>query len=263
MTTTALRFMSIAALLAAALTGCGDGNGPSPSGSDTVYVSPQLTEAVSPDIIPQIYEYDWTIEGTTTDQHGQWALAGDTVQFRLHSPLYEPMSTQIVVPDTVSRVPDGRRRYYPMITVDRLVPALLGAEWAADFAGPTIRIEIYAPYGLAGVRLTSTSVYYQACLDGTPFPCDVMINGSVGGDPWVAPSTASLQGWADLSGQWAGWPGEMPPEGYVGEVGSLGWSANVNVNIADDHGHIGHGTCGFGLIPSGHRDLTCGVLYTR
>jgi hypothetical protein len=171
------------------------------------------------------------------------------------------MAVPIVVPDTVSRGPDARRRYYPVATVHRLVPALLRAEWAADFSGPTIRIEIYAPFGLAGVRLTSTSVYYQACLEGTL--CDVMINGSVGGDPWAAPSAGGQQGWAELTGLWAGWPSGMPPDGYVGEVGTPGWAAVVNVNIADDHGHIGHGNCGPGLIPSGHRDLICDALYTQ
>jgi hypothetical protein len=258
-----MRFIPVAAFLAVALAGCGDGSGPSPPGPDTVYVSPRFTEAVSPDIIPQIYEYDWTIEGTTTDANGRWALAGGTVELRLQSPLYEAMAIQIVVPDTVSRDPDALRWYHPVVTVHRLVPALLRAEWTADFSGPTIRIEIYAPYGLAGVRLTSSSVYYQACLEGTPFPCDVMINGAVGGDPWGAPSAAGLQGWADLTGQWVGWPSDMPPDGYVGEVGTPGWSALVNVNIADDHGHIGHGSCGYALIPSDHRDLTCDALYTQ
>ena len=144
----AMHWTPPATLLAAALVGCGAGGGePSPPGPDTVYVGPQVTEAVSPDIIPQIDDHEWSIEGATDDLHGRWALVGDTLEVRLNSPLYTPLAAQIVLPDTVSRSPDGdgRRWYRPVMTVQRLVPALLGGEWTADFSGPTIRIEIYAP----------------------------------------------------------------------------------------------------------------------
>jgi hypothetical protein len=61
-----MRLTPLRALLAAALTGCGAGTGPSLSGPDTVYVSPRFTEAVSPDLIPQIQDFEWSLEGTTS-----------------------------------------------------------------------------------------------------------------------------------------------------------------------------------------------------
>jgi hypothetical protein len=224
---------------------------------------PHFLEAVGVDIVPQIYDYDWTLEGVTTDNHGgRWARPGTTIEVRLQSPLYQPLAQSLVVPD-VDPAEDGSRWFRPDITVQRLTPALLRAEWSADFTHPTIRIEIYAPFGLAGVSLTSTSVYYQACLEGTPFPCDEIITGSVGGDPWSDLTATATQGWADITGRWTGWPSGMPPEGYVGEVGTPGWSTTLNVNIKDDHAHVGHGACGGGLIPSESRTLGCGVLYTQ
>jgi hypothetical protein len=255
-----MRLVLLPILLAVALTGCGGGDGPSPppSGPDTVYISPRFAEAVGTDLIPQLEDYDWTVEGTTDTYGGRWALAGSTIVVGVHSPLYERLAQPLVVPDTVDQDENGTRWYRPVVTVHRLVPALLSAEWTADFAGPTIRIEIYAPHGLAGVRLTSTSVYYQACLEDTPFPCDVMINGGVSGDPWADPSATGLQGWADLTGQWVGWPSSLPPDGY-----ESGWSTVVNVNIADDQGHVGFGSCGGGSIPSDGRTLRCGVLFAK
>jgi hypothetical protein len=87
---------------------------------------------------------------------------------------------------------------------------------------------------------------------------DDAISGYVDGDPWADPTATGLRGWADLSGQWRGWPSSMPPAGYEEE-----WSTVVNVHIEDDHGHIGHGSCSHGLIPSGRLHLICDVLFTQ
>ena len=261
-----MKLVLAGAMLALATTACGGGGGggfePPPAVRDTVYILPYFGEAVGTDLIPQINDYDWRLDSTVADRNGSWALSGSTVVLKVHSPLYETLDSALAVPDTVSPDPDGVRRYHPLITLHRLVPALLGAEWAADFAGPTIRIEIYAPHGLAGVRLTSTSVYYQACRE-LPFPCDSIINGAVGGDPWADPSATGLQGWATLTGQWWGWPSALPPDGYGGEGPERAWDTVVSVNIADDQGHVGHGGCERGFIPSGERELKCSVLFER
>jgi len=256
----------LAAILAISASACGgSGSGglePPPPVSDTVYVQPQFVEAVGADVIPQLNDYDWSMEGTSNGGPGSWALTGSTVVLRLHSPLYQMLDTSFVLPDSIRPGESGVRIYHPVITIQRLVPALLRAEWAADFAGPTIRIVIYAPHGLAGVRLTSTSVYYQACTE-LPFPCDSIISGSVGGAAWADPSAAGLQGWATLTGQWVGWPSALPPDGYGGVGPQRAWFTTVDVAIADDQGHVGHGACGHGFIPSSDLEMTCDVLFIQ
>ena len=66
--------------------------------SRSVPTTSPFTEAVSPAIIPQIYDYEWSIDGTTDDRNGyRWAVAGDTVEVRLNSPLYDPLAVPIVL----------------------------------------------------------------------------------------------------------------------------------------------------------------------
>jgi hypothetical protein len=88
-------------------------------------------------------------------------------------------------------------------------------------------------------------------------------SSTLGGDPWSDPSAVGLQGWASLTGQWAGWPSELPPDGYGGQGPTRAWSTVLNVNIADDQGHLGHGSCSPGTIPSASTELTCSLLFTR
>jgi len=131
----------------------------------------------------------------------------------------------------------------------------------AVLTGPTIQIEVYAPHGLGGVRVTGVYVYRQACLNTDIF-CETRITGAAFGSPWQPdPSAAGLQGWANLTGAWSGWPSTLPPEGYGGTGSSRRWQATLNVTIEDDQGHNGHGACSGGYIPSSGRELSCSVLF--
>ena len=261
MSTTVVRraYSSLLPLLAAVAVAChGSPQEPSQLARDTVYISPQFVDTVTPD---QALQLDGAValDGTRLNSNGAWAYAGDTVVVRVSSPssFYEAITDTIIVPDTVARASNSLRRYYPIVTLRRLIPAVLRARWAADFTGPTIALEIYAPFGLAGVRLPDVSVYWQACLNSSNL-CDVRIFGRAGGSPWYPDaSTTGLRGWAHLTGPWVDWPSALPPAGY----GDGGWQATLNVNIEDDHGHRGHGACGGGFIPSFQLELTCDVLF--
>ena len=253
-------------LVVAACAACGDSSAAPPEGN-RVYIYPLFVEAVKEDLCcPQIGENggspnDWEFDGAESDNNGIWAAVGSTVVLRVHSPLYQNLELSFVVPDTVT--PDARSLgyYHPVARIVRLVPALFGARWAADFTEPTVQIEIYAPHGLAGVRLTSVGVYLQACLNSSNL-CETRITGFASGSPWQADSSATdLQGWATLTGPWAGWPSALPPLGYGGPDSSRAWQATLNVTIEDDLGHKGHGACGGGFIPSSQLDLTCRVLF--
>ncbi len=258
------------ALCATMLLACGDGGqGPSPAARDTVYIWPRFEEAIDPELIPQVFDHEWELVGTTLGSYGFGALPGETVVLRLRARYYEPLDVPIVVPDTVTPDPDdSRRRLFPVFVVDRIVPALLRAEWAADFTGPTVRVEIYAPHGLAGVTLTYSHVYFQACRDIlTDFFCENRITGNAGGPSWSDPTAEGNRGWANLVGPWRGWPSGMPPDEYSAMIENgeavPGWSTMLNINITDDLGHAGHGACGGGLIPDAGRVVGCGVLFIQ
>ena len=185
-----MRHVLFAALLTAAGASCGDGGALAPP-PDLVYISPRFVEAFNEDYCcPQIgdnggngndWELDGLIDGGWPD--GMGAAVGSTVVLRVQSPLYEHLEFSFIVPDTVTRGADSRRRYYPAVRIYRLVPALLRATWAADFTGPTVQIEIYAPHGLGGVKLTWVSVYWSACVIDDNYCDDAPITGSSGGSP--------------------------------------------------------------------------------
>lgn len=71
-----VRLVLLTVLLTGALVGCSSDGPSTPPGPDTVFISPRFVEPMSAELIPQLYDYDWTLEGTTTDPHGQgpWAL---------------------------------------------------------------------------------------------------------------------------------------------------------------------------------------------
>jgi hypothetical protein len=267
-----MRHIVFSVLLAAVMAACGDsGVLAPPAAPDRVYVFPRFVEAINEDLgVAQIGENggsanDWELDGTTSDRNGLWAAIGSTVVLRVHSPLYQSLELSFIVPDTVTRNEYSRRVYYPIARLSRLVPAVLRAQWAADFTGPTVQVEIYAPHGLGGVRLTSVSVYWQACACNE-ITCYSCITGSADRPPWRPDSSATgLQawaqlsdGWAHLGGRWSGWPSALPPPGY-----DPGWAASLRFTIEDDQGHSGHGSCSYGSIPSSERELACDVLFYR
>lgn len=261
---------NLLALCATALVACGDGGQePSPTVADTVYIWPRFEEAVDPDLIPQVSDHEWELDGTTYGRYGFGALPGETVVLRLRAKYYAPLDMAIVVPDTVRPDPDdSQRRLFPVFIIHRIVPALLRAEWAADFTGAVTRVEIHAPHGLAGVTLTSTYVYFQACRDIlTDVFCENRLTGNAGGPSWADPGAVGTRGWANLVGPWRGWPGGMPPAGYSAmiEDGEAipGWSAVLNIDLTDDQGHVGHGGCVGGLIPDPGRELVCDILFSQ
>lgn len=248
---------------------------PSPSPSpDKVFISPYFVEAIKEDLCcPQIGENggsptDWELVGATSDRDGTWAPVGSTVVLRVHSPLYQSVELSFIIPDTVTINEYSQRYYHPIVRLSRLVPAILQARWAADFAGPALQFEIYAPYGIGGVRITSVTVYRQACLNRDMF-CETRITGFADRPPWRPDEFATgTRGWADLSagwphlgGRWSGWPTELPPIGYGGPDASRAWQATVSVSIEDDQGHSGHGACSGGFIPASERELDCSVLF--
>jgi hypothetical protein len=269
-----MRRLVFAALLTAGGAACGDHGALAPP-PDLVYIFPRFVEAYNENIGAQIGENggnanDWELDGLI-DENGMGAAVGSTVVLHVHSRLYQSLDSSFIVPDTVTRSATSQpRNYFPVVRLSRLVPALLRAKWAADVTGPTLQLEIYAPRGLAGVRLTAVWVYWQACLN-TDFFCETRITGSADRPPWQPDSSAAgLSGWADLSegyaylsGRWSGWPSALPPDGYGGTGASRGWQATLNVTIEDDQGHRGHGACGSGFIPSSERELSCNVLFYR
>ena len=238
---------------------------------DTVYIRPLFVDTVSPNQTPQL-DGPVALDGTKLNDHGAWAYPGDTVILRSRSPLslYEAIEDSIIVPDTVKRDSYSLRVYNPMVIVHRLIPTILRARWAADFTGPTVEVEIYAPNGIPGVRLTDVWVYWQACLNSDVF-CETRITGSADRPPWGPDSSATgprswadlSAGWAYLGGRWAGWPSTLPPYGYGGTGASQAWQVTLGVSIEDDQGHRGHGACSSGFIPSDERELSCDVLFIR
>lgn len=268
--------LTCAALVTVSGGACGDGGtslaGPEP---DAVYIFPRFVEAVSEDLLPQIgdnggHVTDWTLEGTTSDRGGEWAPVGSTVLLHVNSRYYEPLELSFVVPDTVTPGADGVRRYYPVATLDRIIPAILAARWAADLTGPVLEVEVYAPNGLAGVRLKAIRIYYLACLNDHAY-CDAKVDGWADRPAWQPDLSATgTQGWADLSegwpnldGSWSGWPSDLPPEGYGGYGESRGWQVTLNISIEDDQGHVGHAGCSPGWIPSPVLEVPCTVLFQR
>jgi hypothetical protein len=270
-----MRHVLFAALLSAAGASCGDGGALAPP-PDLVYISPRFVEAFNEDYCcPQIGDNggnanDWELDGLIDGgwPNGMGAAVGTTVVLRVHSPLYQSLELSFIVPDTVTRGVDSLRRYYPIVRLSRLVPALRRAQWTADFTGPTVQIEIYAPHGIGGVRITSVSVYMQACLNSDAF-CETRITSSADRPSWQPDASATGEwGWADLSagwphldGRWSGWPTTLPPLGYGGPDASRAWQAVLRVSIEDDLGHQGHGACDGGFIPSSGQELACGVLF--
>ena len=271
-----MRQVPFAIVLIVGAVGCGDpAVAPEPS-PDKVYISPRFVEAIREDLCcPQIGENggsptDWELVGTTSDRDGTWAPVGSTVILRVHSPLYESLDLALLIPDTVTPNAYSYRRYFPTVRLYRLVPGILRVRWSADFTGPRLLIEIYAPYGIGGVRITAAWVYQQACLNGDPF-CETRITGSADRPPWQPDTSVTGEwawadlsaGWPHLGGRWSGWPTALPPIGYGGPDTSRAWQATVNLSIEDDQGHRGHAGCSGGFIPSAERELDCVLLFTR
>lgn len=256
-------------LLLGILQACGgDTDATSPPPPEAVYISPHFVEAFQEDYCcPQIGDNgggpaDWTLEGTTSDRNGMWAPVGRTVILHVRSPRYESLDLSFIVPDTVTIAPGNSLRYfYPLVRLHRLAPAVVRARWSADFSGPTVQLDIYAPHGIGGVRLTAVGVYRQACLN-TDLYCETRITGSASGPDWQADSPMpEVRGWVDLTGPWWGWPDGLPPNGYGGTGSSQAWQATLNFQIEDDQGHRGHGGCADGFIPSAELELLCSVLF--
>lgn len=275
-TRTSLRHVPFAIVLIVGAVACGDravAPGPSP---DKVYITPIFVEAIREDLCcPQIGEnggssLDWELVGTTLDRDGTWAPVGSTVILRVHSPLYQTLDLSLLIPDTVTPNAYSLRRYFPIVRVSRLVPAVLRVRWSADFTGPTLQVEIYAPHGISGVTLPYVWVYLQACLNGDPF-CETRITGSADRPEWRPDSSATGEwawanlsaGWPHLGGRWSEWPTALPPIGYGGPDSSRAWQATVSFSIEDDQGHHRHAGCSGGFIPSAERELDCSVLFSR
>lgn len=243
---------------------------PDGSGPDTVYVVPIFVEAVDSNFCcAQIGDnggspHDWYLEGVRKDAYlNDWSFPGDTVTVHVQSRYYEAVAIPFVIPDTVSRdtFSISRSRVYDVIVpVTRIVPAVLHAQWAADSSGPTIQLEIYAPRGMKSTRITSTSVFFQACRDGDPY-CDDHYQFLADGPTWEPdPADTATRRWVMLQGTWHGWPSGLPPEGYNG---GIAWQAVLSIGIADDHGHEGHGGCDDALVPSAQVTLHCDFLFQR
>ncbi len=171
---------------------------------------------------------------------------------------YEPITDTVIVPDTWASTSNSLRWYHPRFFLHRLIPAVLGVRWAADFSGPTVEVEIYAPHGFAGVTLPDVGVYLQAC--NVSDSCTTYITGFADGSPWHPDSSATrLQGSADLTGPWVGWPSALPPAGY----GYGAWQATLQLVLEDDQGHRANVGCGGLLIPSPPVKLTCSLIFQR
>jgi hypothetical protein len=191
--------------------------------------------------------FDWHFEGGGID--GTSFAVGSMVVLHLRSRFYDQLDTSFVA--------EGN----PVIWVQRLIPKVLRAQWSADFTGPTVRLEVYAPHGLAAVTITSASVYTTACWLASPI-CWPIINAYYLLDgSWHPDST----GWVQLTGSWSSWPSGPPPDGY----GSPGlnkrtWQASVDVLIADDLGHTGNGGCGGVWLPSPQVEMEgCGTVFQQ
>jgi hypothetical protein len=170
------------------------------------------------------------------------AEVGSTVVLHVHSKFYERLDTSFIVPDT---------GLHPMFRLNRLVPTILRMQWSADFSGPKIRAEVFAPRGLSRVRITSVDVNFGACgfsesakQLGLPQPC-IWRYASPFPGPWQPDST----GWVNVTGRWSGWPDSSPPYGY-----GSGWAATVIIVVEDDLGHSASGSCGGGQLPGPDTD---------
>ncbi len=262
-------------LLCSALACSGSPQGPTQVARDTVYVDPDLVDTLAfleaGEILP-MGALTVVLDGTRRDANGRWAYAGDTVIMRVTSSLsyrdpgdtlislsyYEPITDTVIVPDTWASTSNSLRWYHPRFFLHRLIPAVLGVRWAADFSGPTVEVEIYAPHGFAGVTLPDVGVYLQAC--NVSDSCTTYITGFADGSPWHPDSSATrLQGSADLTGPWVGWPRALPPAGY----GYGAWQATLQLVLEDDQGHRANVGCGGLLIPSPPVKLTCSLIFQR
>jgi hypothetical protein len=196
--------------------------------------------------------YDWHFEGGGID--GTGFPSGSTVMLHLQSRFYQR-------PDTSFVVGRGVQDEFPVIWVHRLVPKIIRAQWSADLTGATIRLEISAPHGLSGVRITNAWVWRGACWLTNAY-CEPNIRGTNSLDgAWQPDST----GWVQLTGRWSSWPDSLPPEGY-GLLGSNArmWQATLNVDIEDDLGHRGRGSCVTTGIPSPQVELaSCSTIFQQ
>ncbi len=190
--------------------------------------------------------FDWHFEGGGID--GARFPFGTMVVLHLRSRFYDQLDTSFVA-DSAGN---------PVIWVHRLIPKILRAQWSADYTGPTIRLQVYAP---RQTTIDNVWVYVMACWLGSDY-CQpyVALGPSLDGS-WQTDST----GWVQLSGTWSSWPSGPPPAGY-GLLGSQArmWEATLNVDFEDDLGHTGHGACGPTLLPSSQVELReCGTMFQQ
>lgn len=261
--------------LTAFLAACSEAAAPaSESGPDTVYIVPGFEEVLDGiQVTPQFGENgglpgELALEGTTQGPHGPWAVPGDTIVIHVRSPLYDTLAAPLVIPDTVSRNRDSVRIYRPVIRLTRVVPAVLGIRWSADFSGPTVQVDIYAPHGMEQLKLTGPYVYLQACRNGDAY-CETRVVRSADRPDWRDSFATDVRAWVDISvgyahldGRWSGWPDALPPIGYGGPDSLRAWQATLNLGI-EYEGHRGRGGCGGLFVPSAGipSNPTCWQLY--
>jgi hypothetical protein len=253
------------------LAACSDSGGVGPSGEATstmVEVSPDFYEAFAPSY-PGETEFtlegqrmiDWEVVGRSAPNQSALVEPGSTVELVAHSLYYDPIDTTFTVPDTVTADPQrgGRRAYTPRIPMDRLGPAVTALRWSADYTGPAIDLDLYAPRGFNTVRVFATYVFLKACSRSDPSCLDYSFIASAG-PGWQADSSRTeLSGWIQLTGTWQLWPQGPPPPGY----GSGYWSARLDFALEDDQGIVGNWSCqGVRVIGNGQA-VYCRLLSIR